>query len=257
MKISVCCPSYTRPKGLDTPKYLPFIRVYVDEREAEAYTKNNPQAIIVPVKSKYQGNLCRIRNFILKNEFDQGADVVLIVDDDLKGIYFWEQKKKNIVTGDEFLWFIEKYSIIAKEWGVFFWGINVNQDKQVYREYTPFSTTSYIGGPFQCFLKGNDCEYDENLPLKEDYDMTLQQLNKHRKVLRVNKFFYDVKQSEQAGGCATYRNMDREKQQLQALQKKWGTKIVRVDRNLRSHNIKKVKRQIDYNPIISVPIKGV
>jgi hypothetical protein len=95
------------------------------------------------------------------------------------------------------------------------------------------------------------------LPLKEDYDMTIQQLNKYRKVLRVNKFFYDVKQSEQAGGCADYRNMDKEKEQLRLLQKKWGSDIVRSDNNDRSHNLKKKKRQIDYNPIIKVPIKGI
>jgi sensor c-di-GMP phosphodiesterase-like protein len=135
--------------------------------------------------------------------------------------------------------------------------VNVSDDKQSYRENAPFSTVSYIGGPFQVFLKGNEIYYDERLPLKEDYDMTLQQLNKYRVVLRANKFFYSVKQSEQAGGCATYRNLEREKKQLEMLQKKWGKKIVRIDNNNRSHNLKKEKTKIDYNPIIKPPIKGI
>ena len=57
---------------------------------------------------------------------------------------------------------------------------------------------------------------------------TRKRLLKHkRKILRVNKFFYEVKQSEQKGGCATYRNF------------------------------KKNSKRIDYNPIIKAPIKGI
>jgi Na+/phosphate symporter len=40
--------------------------------------------------------------------------------------------------------------------------------------------------------------------------MTLQQCNKYRGCLRVNKYHYNCKQSKQAGGCATYRNYMRE-----------------------------------------------
>ena len=119
------------------------------------------------------------------------------------------------------------------------------------------TVVSYIGSPFSVFLKGNECIYDERLPLKEDYDMTLQQLNKYRYVLRVNKFFYQVRQSEQEGGCAVYRNYDEEEKQLRMLQRKWGIDIVKEDKNLRSHNIKREKKRIDYNPIIKVPISGV
>ena len=255
MKISVCCPSYKRPK-VETLDYLPFCRVYVDNKEAEEYIKQNPGADIVACPDGVQGNLCRVRNYIIKEELKDN-DAVLIIDDDLKGIYYHEKLERHKVESDEFMFFLEKYSVMAKDLGAYFWGVNVNPDPQCYREYTPFSTTSYIGGPFQCFLKGNDCFYDENLPLKEDYDMTLQQLNKHRVVLRVNKFFYDCKQSVQAGGCATYRNIEREKSQLLLLQKKWGSKIVKFDTSDRSHSSTKNKKIIDYNPVIKAPIKGV
>lgn len=255
MKVSVCCPSYKRPV-VETLDYLPFCRVYVDCKEYDDYVKANPGADIVSCPEGVQGNLCRVRNYIIEQELKEN-DAVLIVDDDLKGIYYWEKLKKHRVEPDDFKDFIKKYSQVAKDLGAFFWGVNVNQDKQCYREYSPFSTISYIGGPFQCFLKGNNCLYDEKLPLKEDYDMTLQQLNKNRVVLRVNKFFYDCKQSEQAGGCATYRNFEREKSQLEALRKKWGKSIVKIDKSDRSHNSVKKKTKIDYNPVIIVPIKGI
>jgi hypothetical protein len=132
-----------------------------------------------------------------------------------------------VIGADEFIPFLEKYSIIASDLGAKFWGVNCNCDPMAFRHNTPFSTRSYIGGPFQCFLKGNRCWYDENLPLKEDYDMTIQQLNMERVVLRVNAYHYLCKQSEQKGGCAAYRNRQREEEQLEALRRKWGGQLLR------------------------------
>ena len=234
MKISVNAPSYKRPSDVLTLGYLPFTKIWVDHKEYEAYKASYPDAEIVSCPEGVQGNLCRIRNYILKTEFENGADVVLIIDDDFTCLRRFDYDEMDnwgylphIITEDEFLPFIEKYSIIAKDLGAKFWGVNCNCDQMAYRHNTPFSTRSYIGGPFQCFLKGNRCWYDENLPLKEDYDMTIQQLNMERVVLRVNAYHYLCKQSEQKGGCAAYRNRQREEEQLEALRKKWGGQLLR------------------------------
>jgi len=259
MKIVITCPSYKRPK-VETLDYLPFIRIYVDCDEYDAYVEANPVGTdIVSCPKGIQGNVSRIRNYILEQEFKNGADAVAVVDDDVKGIYHWVNKESKIVKTEEFIDFVYKYSVLATDIGAHFWGININADKQCYREYTPFSTVSFIGGPFQCFVNGGgDCWYDEALSLKEDYDMTLQQVQKHRVVFRVNSYYYDAKQSIQKGGCAVYRNMEREKQQFLALQKKWGKKIIQRDEGTsRSHKTSKVRKHEDYNPIVKIPIKGV
>jgi hypothetical protein len=139
-----------------------------------------------------------------------------------------------------------------------FWGININPDKQCYRENLPFSFLNFIGGPFQAVLKSNKCRFDERLPLKEDYDFTIQNLNKYRRVLRINRYFYEAKQSQQAGGCACYRNAETEESQFVELQKKWGSNIVKRDSCAdRSHKSIKGRKMEDYNPVIRVPIKGV
>lgn len=264
MRISVNCPSYRRPK-VKTLDYLPFCKVWVDEGEYPEYIKANKgfEDNIVSCPKGIQGNLCRIRNYILDKEFEAGADVVLIVDDDLYAVKYFESDpgdafgyKINTLKTEDFLDFIARYSLLCKEFGFFFWGLNCNKDSWSYRHYSPFSTVSYIGGPFQCFLKGNELRYDERLPLKEDYDMTLQNCNRYRGCLRVNKFFYDVKQAEQPGGCATYRNYVREQQQLDALIKKWGTRIVKKDYSNKGKT-KKDKANFDFNPIIKIPIKGI
>lgn len=261
MNVVICCPSYKRPV-VETLQYIPFCRVYVDGKEYEAYCKANPNSNIVRCPDGVQGNLCRVRNYIMQNEFGKGADAVAIVDDDMEGLYLWEGNeekhtlsKKKIKT-NELILFFEKYSQLCKDWGFYFWGANCNQDAMSYRPtYIPFHTNQYIGGPLQVFIKGNECYYDERLPLKEDYDMTLQQCNKYRGCLRLNFLTYNVKQSEQKGGCASYRTMLREKEQFELLQKKWGSKIVREDKSNKG-GTKKQKR-FDYNPIIKVPIAGI
>lgn len=260
MNVSVCCPSYKRPK-VETLDYIPFCKVYVDCGEYEAYKKANfDGANIISCEKGIQGNLCRIRNHILKTEFANGADAVVIVDDDMQGLYLWVGKENHSmekvkIPTEELLDFFAKYSQMCDDLGFKFWGGNCNQDAMSYMTYTPFGFSKYIGGPLQCFIKGNECFYDEALPLKEDYDMTLQQCNKYRGCLRLNFLTYNVKQSEQKGGCASYRTLMREKEQFELLQKKWGSEIVREDKSNKGHS--KKQKRFDYNPIIKVPIDGI
>lgn len=259
MKITWNIPSYKRPK-VESLDYIPFANVYVDESEADEYKAENKNGNIIACPTGIQGNLCRIRNYIMDEEFKKGADAVVIVDDDMEGIYYWEcdKDRKTIenrkIQTDELKPLIEKYTIICHDLDFAYWGMNCNQDKLSYRQYSPFSFVSYIGGPFQCFLKKNICRYDERLPLKEDYDMTLQQCNIYRGCLRCNFLTYNVKQAKQTGGCASYRNLETEKQQFECLRKKWGGSIVKEDKgNSRKGN----KRSFDFNPIIKIPIKGI
>lgn len=260
MNVVFCCPSYKRTK-VKTLEYIPFCRIYVDGKEYDEYKCENKNADIVKCEDGIQGNLCRVRNYILRSEFSGGADAVVIVDDDMNAMHLWVGDERNhtihkkLLQTEELKDFFEKYSYVCEEMGYKFWGGSCNQDKMTYSTHIPFNTNRYIGGPLQVFLKGNECFYDERLPLKEDYDMTLQQCNRYRGCLRLNFLTYDVKQSEQAGGCASYRTMMREKEQFELLRKKWGGDIVREDKTNKGRS-EKMKR-FDYNPIICVPIKGV
>lgn len=263
-EIVVACPSYKRLK-VETLLYIPFCKVYVAPEEYEDYIEFNPRhkENIIKCDKGIQGNVGRVRNYILDTEFENGADIVCIVDDDLKSIEHFEMSEdetyayeKVKVKHDEMLDFIYRYSLLCSDWGFKMWGMNCNSDTMSYRQYTPFSTTSVILGPFSVFLKGNECRYDERLPLKEDYDMFIQNCDKYRGVLRLNKYHYVCRQSEQKGGCAMYRNMEREKEQFELLRKKWGSNIVRLDTSNKGRS-KKNRKYIDYNPIIKIPIKGI
>ena len=164
------------------------------------------------------------------------------------------------MSADYFREWLYKHTFLAKEWGVRLWGVNLNQDKQSYREYTPFSLTSVILGPFMVHLP-HSVRFDERFPTKDDYDFSIQILNKHRRILRLNKFFYVCKMagsgSGQTGGHARIRNLHNEMVQVIGMQKKWGPRIIRLDDGKsRSHSTKKIQN-FDINPIVKVPIRGV
>ena len=246
MIIKYFAPSYKRPEKSITQIKYPFVKLVVKESEADEYIKNGNKIITCP--DNIQGNLCRVRNWMLDNLFEE-ADCIIIIDDDCKGIGRWQNQKKKVFNPEELLEFSEQMSFLCNELDFKFWGLNCVMDKGAYREYTPFNFTQYIGGPFQAHLKNNKIRYDENLSLKEDYDITLQNMKLYGGALRVNFAHYDVKQSEQTGGCANYRNLDEEKRQFFMLQKKWGKDIIK--RDITS------KKSFDYNPIIKIPIKGI
>jgi len=259
MKISINSPSYKRAWGVDILKYLPECRIWVSEEEAQEYSDKNPAANIIPVDPKHQGTKTRILNHILDVELNRDLDAVAILDDDIAYFGYHENKKRMKMPPEMFRIWLEKYTVLAMDLGVHFWGVNLNQDKQSYREYTPFSMTSTIGGPFGVHID-HPLRYDDRMPTKDDYDMSLQQLNRYRRVLRLNKFFYVAKQggsgTGQKGGCTIGRNVSNEIEQNRRLMKKWGSNIVKFDFNPRSHSSKKI-RNFDINPVVNVPIRGV
>lgn len=246
MKVKFFAPSYKRPEKSITQIHYPDVKIVVRESEAEEYRANGNDIVVCPDSA--QGNLCRVRNWILDNLYDD-ADCIVIIDDDCSYIGRWEEQSQIKFNMNDLQEFCENIANITKEMGFHFWGLNCVTDKGAYREYTPFGTLQYIGGPFQAHLKTSEVRYDEELPLKEDYDITLQHIHKYKGCLRVNFAHYNVKQAEQEGGCATYRNLDKEKQQFFALQRKWGKDVIKRD--------KQSKRSFDFNPIMKTPIKGI
>lgn len=240
-------PSYKRAEICKTHKYLPQVTYVVRESEAEDYKKVHDNLWIVPDSA--QGNIARIRNYILDNAPE---DNIILMDDDIKYFGRFNGNKHKKLDSGEVTDMIMEGIQLADDLDIKLWGLNLLQDKGAYREYTPFGTCQMVLGPF-CGHRNNDIRYDERIYLKEDYDMSLQVLNKYRKTLRMNMYHYVCDQATLKGGCAESRNVQREMEHIEMLQKKWGTKIVKLDNSNKS----KKKKTFDINPIIKVPIKGV
>lgn len=251
MKVKFYAPSYKRPEKSITQKNYPFIKLVVRESDAEEYLKNGNDIVVCPDSA--QGNVSRVKNWMLDNLFDEDTDCIIFMDDDCSGIFRWEKHKKIKLLSDELLEFGELGAILCDDWGFKMWGLNAVSDKRNWREGCPFMTLSFVGSPFHGHMKGTEIRYDEELSLKEDYDITLQHIMKYKGALRINWMCYDVKQgisgSGQSGGCASYRNNTKEGEQFKRLQQKWGSKVIRKDTTS--------KRSVDWNPMMNVPLRGV
>jgi hypothetical protein len=249
--MKIIAPSYRRAGGVLTHKILPEVIYAVHEFEAEDYRGLVPQLMVLP--DELRGNIARVRNWIRDQFKDED---LLIIDDDIQKIQEYRNKDgkfyRHWLEGDELTEFIEWGFSLARQWGVRIWGVNSTFDKQSFREFQPFSTLSYISASWHGFV-GCPTRYDERLPLKEDFDICLQEWNDHRRTLRIN-FVSMVKDDHgNTGGCAAYRNMQIEREQFDLLQRKWGSDIVRYDNQTRS----KKDQGFDFNPILKPPIAGV
>lgn len=259
-KVEVCIPSWHRPE-CKTLGIIPWARVYVDPSDVEAYRERYPQADIVECPAGVQGNLCRVRNHIMDAETERGTWGVVIIDDDASQLDRFSCRGidvpgyDRIVLGEDGIaGLIAEGFTLCSDYGYRFWGLNPTNMPNAACRNVPFNTSAYIPGPFQAFiLEDMPLRYDEELPLKEDYDMTLQQCARYRGCLRLNNYFLVCEQAckgnQSGGGCTPSRTSRREVEQLEMLQRKWGTKIVRTGKSKR--------RMYDMNPTLHIPIKGV
>ncbi len=246
-EIAIVAPSYRRASRCRVHAYLPTVRYVVSESEAPEYVKAVGSERIWVCPDAVQGNVSRVRNWIL----DNAGPAVLMVDDDLSSMGMWDGTRRRKVGPDEAMAFIGNGFSMCEDGDIRFWGLSpLNTDKRSYRDFAPFSMTSFLGGPFQGHWM-NDCRYDERLSLKEDYDMTIQVLNRYRRVLRFNYWHYNNDFHSIPGGCAAYRTMEREREQFKLLQSKWGSRIVGIDRETAKRG------GVNIDPIIRVPIPGI
>ena len=243
----ICIPSYKRANDCVAAQYIKSATIFCHEFEADEYRKYNDNPIIVipdDLKGKGMGI---IRNYILDNA---GVDEILMVDDDVKSVGYYEGGERIELTGEEVEIFAKDMFRLAREAGTIVWGVNMQSDKKFYREYSPFSLSSCVLGPFMGIINDKDLRFDEKLGLKEDYDFSIQVLRKYRKILRFNKYHYIASHIEKKGGCASYRTQDKEIQQAEAFQRKWGSRIVKIKRKTQGGNL-------SINPVVIVPIRGI
>lgn len=264
-KIAYACPSYRRPH-CPTVDYLPYVSVYIDPSDEEAYRQVMPEANLVICPEGVQGNLPRVRNYILDQEFGNGADIVVMLDDDVKSIVTRrvnEETKfgyeKNLITADMMDGFVCHGSTLCLDADLGMWGVNANSDNMSYMHYQPFNFTKTSCGQFMVFVK-DELRFDENLPLKEDFDMCVQQCNRYRGVLVINYAYVEADFGKLGGGTAVRRNTERELEQYLLFRKKWGSKVVRTAKkdSGRGAKARKVVNTYDFShPVVRVPIKGV
>jgi|TARA_B110000116_G_scaffold266119_1_gene276357 hypothetical protein len=247
----VIAPTYRRASSAITHKILPCVVYAAHGFEIEDYRQKGHKVIALPDNT--MGNIARVRNWLIEYALEKKQDRLLLVDDDLISVqeFYDSGPRPKKLIGKSLKQRIESCFDLSEQWGTALWGINCVSEKGGFKEYTPFSLKRYCSASFHGMLLSRigSIRYDEDLPLKEDYDLCLQLLNRDRKTLRVNSLSMTKNDHKNEGGCAMYRNTKKEAQQMKALVRKWGSQIVQDDSLSRE--------KMDINPVIRVPIAGV
>lgn len=256
-RVEFFCPSRGRATTATTPAMIPGVRVFVRECEADEYRARGWRVDVQPESAT--GNMARVRNAIIELAEREKIRALVMVDDDLSEFIQWVGpfKKARKLSGEEVVEIAETMAIQAEESGCRVFGMNQIHDRGAYRQFSPFSFTNIILGPFLGVLLPVPYRFDDRLGLKEDYDFSLQALNVDRRILRFNAFCYVTKHLTLAGGCAFSRTTEREREQFERLRAKWGGEIIASDSGA-SHKMRTKKATVfDPNPRVRVPIAGI
>jgi hypothetical protein len=211
------------------------VAVYVDEGEYEVYKKAQPEVCFERMPRGVQGNVSRVRNYILDDVFERkGGDVVIMSDDDVVrfGFRYEDEEGKEVRTWRmdflEFLHTMETCLIMCKDTDVYLCGFSWVADDLLVTGYDFLSFKAFVSGRL-VIIRKNPLRYDEALPLRDDYDYVLQHLKRYGRVLRMKTYFHEVYKDVSPGGCGVMRNPEIENEQTLRLKRKWG-KLVKVDR---------------------------
>jgi len=165
------------------------------------------------------GNLMDSRNFALDHAF-KNNNICIQLSDDIKKVTlnknFFEKK---IIPLDEAI------NDIAKKFdkinGVYLMGVPPT-DNFFFANKLVIENKFCIGD--MLFVKPSELRFDSQLTLKEDYDFTLQHIQK-AKVLRYQKYLFSFQHYSNKGGAVDIRNDKEELKNIMILKSKWGDKI--------------------------------
>lgn len=218
MKIAI--PSKNRPEvityGLFEKIYPGRVFIFVNDNfQKDLYLEYNPAyKIVVTNREGIQKN----RNFIL--DYFKDENQILMLDDDIGGVYKLLIKKLKRLNNEEIKEFIEYAFNLTQKYNAKLWGI--------YPIKNPFfmnhkiQTRGFIIGSFSGHIK-NKLRFDVGLELKEDYDYTIKHLIKYGRVIRFDNVTAQIKHYTNKGGCVETRKMNKhlEKECCNKLLKKY------------------------------------
>lgn len=166
------------------------------------------------------GTLMQSRNAALNMAFNENK-ICVQLSDDLKKVTtnknFGPKKQVDIDYAIDQL-----VNIFQKVDGVYLMGIPPTSN-DFFAKSLISKNTFCIGD--MLFVKPNDLRFDTLLTLKEDYDYTLQHLNKFKNCFRYQKYLFEFQHYKNKGGAVDYRTEQEEQKNIKILFSKWGNKI--------------------------------
>lgn len=196
---------------------FPDATITVAENELAAYRRAFPTKQIVPHPDDVSG-IAPIRQWVL-DYFDDEA--IFFVDDDAYAcISLVNYSPRKIMNLDAIRQIVWNAATVAKEMGTAVFGFSQGMDVRKFRMFEIFALKGWSGGVIG--IIGRDFRYDTSLKLRADIDFCLQVLLERRFTFIENRFGFLHKRFGVVGGNAANRSAERNQQEIDYLQRKWG-----------------------------------
>ena len=212
----VAIPSKGRAGETTSNKILPNATFFVPESEAHQY--NQFVKNVVPVPKEVKG-ITKTRNWILRNTKSKW---VVMIDDDVKNAG-WTQllsrksKKRDIVT--PLFWYeeFEKLFDLTEQMGYKIWGVKTEAASRSVYPYKPILFKTYVTASCMGIVNDGNYYFDENFPVKEDYEICLRHLVKEGGLIGARYLHWENSHWDDEGGCKDYRTIEIERKAIKDL----------------------------------------
>lgn len=227
IQIPIIIPSMSRAGLVTTHKMVTDPILCVPESQSEAYREHYPEIEI-------QAHPDSIKGLPLKRQWiNDRFDTVFQMDDDLTGMFHMgiaPTERQVFYTPSEVRDIIQGTYETALELGCFVFGFNNVADIRMYNPLRPIQHTGFIPSGYIGFIdwKKSGLFYNPKAFMVDDYWIICLNAYYHRYTFRDNRFgFREVKNRNNSGGQAMFRNWDNEKQGFELLKKYFGD-VVRL-----------------------------
>jgi len=163
------------------------------------------------------GGLCEARNLILKNAWEENETAVMM-DDDLMRIEMMAGKDNKLPITVKHA--IKEMEDALDGSGLKLAGAAPTPNDFWYNPSRPFSFRNFIIAAMMV-IRPCDLFFDENLRTKEDYDYTLQHIDRYGGAIRLNYVLPSFRHYGNKGGVVDYRTPELEQKSIAYLKDKW------------------------------------
>lgn len=226
----IAIPSKGRANKVKSLKYLPTATLFVPTREVAAYESFNPGVSVVGVPTEIAG-ITRTRNWILDNVNDGS---VVMVDDDVKACGFVElmdrTAKHRKIKPEVWIKECEKLFDVTRGVGYRVWGIATQSARRSVYPYRPFLFRSYVTASFMGICNESGIRFDENFPVKEDYEINLRCIKEDGGVVAARHIYWENSHWFDEGGCQEYRTGSMEIECIKKLKKLYPGQVRQIKR---------------------------
>jgi len=227
LKYRIVVPSRKRAKQMmQLCKLLPYATITVNEEEIEDYKPLIGEHNELVAHPKLHG-IAPIRQWILDNFKEE---TIVMCDDDLKTVTcLVGERHRNYSDWTNIKTIIENQIHISRAFGIKLFYFNRNPRPLFFRPYDCIAFSGgFAAGIFG--INGRELEFDSQLTTREDVDITLESLMKHRAILCDMRYYFIFEGTwSKKGGNQGIRTSENETLDKNHIYNKWGRNLIKLD----------------------------